>query len=137
MARRPAINVARNSTWKLNSKTNILNVTRSRLREREDFRRSLGGPIGKPAATTSCSSSFNLEYNPRHEGRRGRQLSHGQACWSGQATFPRTLEQQRNPFPYIKTRSSRHLLGREHHGVLQGRRILGKIPANRLYETGV
>ena len=129
--------VARNSDWNSNSKTNILNGDPKPVVNEKDFGGSLGGPIGKPGGNNKLFFFFNLEYNPRT--RAGAVVSYRMpSMLERQGDFSQTLDNNGNPFPYIKdpliagTCSAANTTACFKDGG-----VLGKIPANRLYETGV
>jgi hypothetical protein len=57
--------VARNSNWNSNRKTNILNGDAKPVEKKQDYGFSLGGPIGKPGGQNKLFFYFNAEFNPR------------------------------------------------------------------------
>lgn len=131
--------VARNSDWKVNanSKTNILNGDPKPVVDEKDYGGSLGGPIGKPGGQNKLFFFFNIEKNPRT--RAGSVVSYRMpSMLERQGDFSQTLDNNGNLYPYIRdpliagTCSASNTTACFKDGG-----VLGKIPANRLYQTGL
>jgi hypothetical protein len=129
--------VARNSDWDSNSKTNILNGDPKPVVSEKDFGGSMGGPIGKPGGNNKLFFFFNLEYNPRT--RAGSVVSYRvPSMLERQGDFSQTLDNNGRLFPYIKDPlSSSPCSASNTAGCFQDGGVVGRIPQNRLYETGM
>ena len=129
--------VARNSDWNSNSKTNILNGDPKPVVDEKDYGGSLGGPVGRPGGNNKLFFFFNLEYNPRT--RSGAIASYRMpSMLERQGDFSQTLDNNGNPFPYIKDPlSSSPCSAANTAGCFQDGGVVGRIPANRLYQTGL
>lgn len=128
---------ARNSDWNSNSKTNILNGDPKPSTKEKDYGGSLGGPIGRPGGNNRLFFFFNLEYNPRS--RAGSIVSHRMpTLLERQGDFSQTLDNNGNPFPYIKDPLLSGVCSAANTSAcFRDGGVLGKIPANRLYQTGL
>ncbi len=129
--------VARNSDWNSNSKTNILNGDPKPLVDEKDYGGSIGGPVGKPGGRNKLFFFFNLEYNPRT--RAGSIVSYRMPTMlERQGDFSKSLDNNGNLFPYIKDPlSSSPCSATNTAGCFQDGGVVGRIPANRLYQTGL
>ncbi|MCX6544515.1 MAG: TonB-dependent receptor [Acidobacteria bacterium] len=129
--------VARNSDWNSNSKTNILNGDPKPLSNEKDYGGSLGGPVGKPGHNNKLFFFFNLEFNPRT--RAGSVVSYRMpTLLERQGDFSQTLDNNGNLYPYIKDPLiSGTCSAANTTACFKDGGVLGKIPANRLYQTGL
>ena len=129
--------VARNSNWNSNSKTNILNGDPKPVIDEKDYGGSFAGPIGKPGGRNKLFFFFNLEYNPRT--RAGAIVNYRMpSMLERQGDFSQTLDNNGNLFPFIKDPlSSSPCSAANTAGCFQDGGVVGRIPANRLYQTGV
>jgi hypothetical protein len=129
--------VARNSDWNSNSKTNILNGDPKPVVDEKDYGGSIGGPIGRPGGNNKLFFFFNLEYNPRT--RAGSIVSYRMpSTLERQGDFSQTLDNNGNPFPFIKDPLSPSPCSAANTaGCFQDGGVVGRIPASRLYQTGL
>jgi hypothetical protein len=128
--------VERNSDWYANSRTNILNGDpKTTLRER-DWGFSIGGPAGKPGGTNKLFFFYAQEFQPRTTGNNVVRFRVPTAL-ERQGDFSQTTNNDGNPFPYIKDPLlSGACSATNTSACFADGGVLGRIPANRLYQTG-
>ena len=128
--------VERNSDWYANSRTNILNGDpKTTLRER-DWGFSIGGPAGKPGGTNKLFFFYAQEFQPRTTGNNVVRFRVPTAL-ERQGDFSQTTNNDGNPFPYIKDPLlSGTCSATNTSACFADGGVLGRIPANRLYQTG-
>ena len=129
--------VERNSKWNKNSKTNILNKDPKPFQDERDWGYSIGGPIGRPGGNNKLFFYFNHEMNPRNVGGNVTRYRVPTALERA-GDFSQTTDNVGAPFPFIKdpliagTCSAASQVACFRDGG-----VLGKIPANRLYQSGL
>jgi len=129
--------VERNSDWNNNSKTNILNGDRKTTLKERDWGYSIGGPVGKPGGTNKLFFFYSHEYAPRTGGDNVVRYRMPTAL-ERQGDFSQTYDNLGNLFPYIKDPLlSGACSAANQTACFRDGGVLGKIPANRLYQTGV
>ena len=117
-------------------KTNILNGDPKTISKQRDWGYSIGGPIGKPGGSNKLFFFYSHEFMPRAGGQRRAALPRADSGSSGRATS-RRRRQQRQPVRYIRDprRSTRPARPAIPAAVSPMAASLGKIPADRLYQT--
>ena len=130
--------VERNSDWYSNSKTNILNGDPKPTVKQRDWGYSIGGPIGKPGGNNKLFFFYAQEFQPRTAGgdtvrfrvptaleRAGRLLA--------------DHRQQRQPVSLHQGSAVHRAPARRPitAACFADGGVLGRIPANRLYQTGI
>ena len=129
--------VERNSDWYSNSKTNILNGDPKTTLKQRDW----GYLDRRPGRQARRQQQAVLLLRPgvpaAHHRQRRRSASGCRPRSSGQGDFSQTTNNDGNPFPYIKD----PLLAGTCSATSQAAcfadgGVLGRIPANRLYQTG-
>src|SRR5436190_7620639 len=132
--------VERNSDWNANSRTNILNGDPKTVLRQRDWGYSIGGPIGKPGGTNKLFFFYTQEFEPRTGGNDVTRYRVPTAL-ERQGDFSQTTDNNGNPFPYIKDFASGLACSTsatgDHSGCFQDGGVLGRIPSNRLYQTGL
>lgn len=129
--------VARNSKWNANSQTNIVNGDPKPFDDRQDYGFSLGGPVGRPGGQNKLFFYFNAEFNPRTFGGAVNRYRMPTVL-ERQGDFSQSRDNNGSLYPYIKdpliagTCSSA-----DTRACFQDGGVLGRIPANRLYPTGL
>jgi hypothetical protein len=129
--------VARNSKWNANRKTNIVNGDPKPFEDKQDYGFSVGGPVGRPGGANKLFFYFNLEYNPRTFGGDVNRYRMPTAA-ERQGDFSQSRDNNGNLYPYIKdplvpgTCSAS-----DTRACFQDGGVVGRIPANRLYQTGL
>ena len=129
--------VFRNSDWNSNSRTNVLNRDpKTVLEERISAIRSAVRSASL-AATTSCSSSTVTSMRPRTGGNNVVRYRMPTALERA-GDFSRTYDNNGVLFPFIKDPlSTAACSATTQAGCFRDGDVLGKIPASRLYQTGV
>jgi hypothetical protein len=129
--------VARDSRWYSNSKTNILNGDPKATVQEKDYGGSIGGPIGKSGGNNRLFFFTNLEFNPRS--RAGSVVNYRMPTrLERQGDFSQTLDQNGALYPYIKDPLiSGTCSASNQTACFKDGGVLGKIPQDRLYQTGL
>lgn len=129
--------VERNSEWNANSKTNILNgVAKPTVKER-DWGFSIGGPIGRPGGSNKLFFFYAQEFEPRTAGNDVR-LFRFPTALERRGDFSQTRDNNGNLYPYIKDPSLPGPCSPANtSGCFADGGVLGRIPGNRLYSTGL
>ena len=127
----------RSSGWNANSKTNILNGDpRPGLREK-DLGYSFGGPIGKPGRNNKLFFFYAHEFAPRTSGNDVVRYRVPTAL-ERQGDFSQTTDNNGAAYPYIKDPSlSGTCSATNQAACFRDGGVIGRIPSNRLYETGL
>jgi hypothetical protein len=130
-------NAIRNSNWNANRQTNILNGDPKPVLDQMDYGFSIGGPVGRPGGQNKLFFYFNLEANPRTFGgdvNRYRVPTELER----QGDFSQSRDNLGNLYPYIKDPLiAGACSAADTRACFQDNGVLGKIPANRLYQSGV
>jgi len=129
--------VERNSDWNSNSHTNILNGDPKTVLRERDFGYSIGGPIGKPGGNNKLFFFYSHEYAPRTAGNDVRNFRVPTAL-ERQGDFSQTTDNNGNLYTLIKDPlSTAACTASNNAGCFQDGGVVGKIPANRLYQPGL
>jgi len=132
-----AYDVMRNSNWNANSKTNILNGDPKVKLNEKDLGYSIGGPIGRPGGNNKLFFFYAHEYAPRTGGGDVVRFRFPTALERA-GDFSQSTDNNGNPFPFIKDpRLSGACSATNTSGCFQSGGVVGRIPADRLYQTGV
>jgi hypothetical protein len=129
--------IERNSDWNSNSWVNIQNGDPKPVSKQRDWGYTLGGPIGRPGGDNRLFFFYSHEYRPRETGgninrfrvpteleRRG---DFSQTRDNNGALF-NTIRDSTNGLPCTAS---------DTRGCFQDGGVLGRIPQNRLYPTGM
>jgi hypothetical protein len=132
--------VERNSKWNANSRTNELNKLPKTVAKDKDWGYSIGGPIGKPGGNNKLFFFNAVEFRPRTAGN-DLQVFRVPTALERAGDFSQTLDNNGNPYPYIKDpQSSGGCVATatgDHSGCFQDGGVLGRIPQSRLYPLGL
>jgi hypothetical protein len=129
--------VERNSDWNSNSKVNVLNGDPKAILKEKDWGFSVGGPVGKPGGNNKIFFFFAQEFEPRTGGNNVQRYRLPTALERA-GDFSQTLDQNGLPYPFIKDPfSSSACSAANMAGCFAAGGVLGRIPANRLYDPGV
>ena len=132
-----AYSVLRNSDWNSNSKTNFLNGDPKTVLREKDLGYSIGGPVGKPGGNNKLFFFYAQEFEPRTGGNdvvRFRMPT----LLERQGDFSATTDNNGNLYPYIKDPNlSGTCSSANQAACFADGGVLGRIPANRLYDTGL
>ncbi len=127
----------RNSKWNSNRKTNIVNGDPKPNLDQMDYGFSIGGPVGRPGGQNKLFFYFNLEANPRSFGgdvNRYRVPTELERL----GDFSQSLDNNGNPYPFIKDPLiAGTCSAADTRACFQDGGVLGRIPANRLYDSGI
>src|SRR5262245_9026087 len=129
--------VMRNSKWNANNKTNILNGDPITKLNEKDLGFSFGGPIGKPNGNNKLFFFYAQEFSPR--------TSDGDVVRYRVPTalerigdFSQTTDNDGVLFPYIKDPLLTGTCSATNQtACFRDGGVLGRIPADRLYEVGL
>ena len=120
-----------------NSKTNILNGDPKATGDQRDWGWSIGGPIGKPGGNNKLFFFWNQEYNPRVTGNAVTRYRMPTVL-ERQGDFSQTTDNLGNPLSLTsRTRTCSVPATRANQAAcFRDGGVLGKIPANRVWQTG-
>jgi hypothetical protein len=129
--------VERKSAWNENTKANLLNGNqKTRLRER-DLGFSIGGPVGKPGGKNKLFFFYSQEFAPRTAGNDTVNFRVPTAL-ERQGDFSATTDNNGALFPFIKDPLLAGLCtAASQVACFADGGVLGRIPANRLYDVGM
>jgi hypothetical protein len=129
--------VMRKSNWNVNSKTNTLNGDPKALLNEQDLGYSIGGPVGKPGGQNKLFFFYSHEYAPRTGGGDVQRFRMPTAL-ERQGDFSQTTDNTGAPFPYIKDPLLTGTCSAANQtACFQAGGAVGRIPADRLYQTGL
>jgi Carboxypeptidase regulatory-like domain len=132
--------VERNSDWNSIDKTDRLNGDPKTVSKQRDIGYSIGGPIGKPGGSNKLFFFYSHEYAPRTAGNDTQRFRFPTAL-ERQGDFSQTTDNNGNPFPYIRdpraTGNCSTTNANDRAACFADGGVLGKVPASRLYQTGL
>ena len=129
--------VERNSDWYSNTRTNLLNGDPKAILKEKDWGYSIGGPVGKPGGNNKLFFFYAQEFAPRTRGNdvvRHRMPT----ALERAGDFSQTTDNNGNPYPYIKDPLlSGVCSAADQAACFRDGGVLGRIPADRLYQPGI
>ena len=129
--------VGRNSKWNENRKTNELNGDPKPFEDEMDWGFALGGPVGKPGGQNKLFFYFNLEFNPRTFGNDVNRYRVPTEL-ERRGDYSQSRDNLGNLYPYIKDPLIAGTCSATNQSAcFQDGGVLGRIPQNRLYQTGL
>jgi hypothetical protein len=129
--------VQRNSDWNSNSKVNKLNGDAKTVLKEKDLGFSIGGPIGKPGGVNKLFFFFSQEFSPRTGGNDVQRFRLPTAL-ERTGDFSQTLDNNGVLYNFIKDPNISGLCqASDTTACFRDGGVLGKIPASRLYQTGL
>jgi hypothetical protein len=129
--------VERNSDWNANNRTNVLNGDPKPTSKERDWGYSIGGPVGRPGGQNKLFFFYAQEFQPRTTGNNVVRFRVPTAL-ERQGDFSQTTDNNNNPFPFIRDpRLPGGCSGSDQSACFADGGVLGRIPANRLYATGL
>ena len=132
-----AYGVMRKDQWNSNSKTNILNGDPKTRVDEKDLGYTIGGPIGKAGGNNKLFFFYAHEYAPRTAGGDTVRFRFPTALERA-GDFSQSLDNNGNLYPLIKDPlSSSPCTAANTSGCFQSGGVVGRIPADRLYQTGL
>jgi hypothetical protein len=134
-------NVRRNSDWNENNKANILNGTPKPILKQQEIGYSIGGPIGKPGGNNKLFFFHALEFLPRTGGNDAVSFRMPTEL-ERRGDFSQTLDNLGNPYSFIRDPLKTGLCQAGADPINQAAcfaadGVLGRIPADRLYQPGL
>ena len=132
-----AYDVMRRDSWNSNSHTNILNGDPKAKVNEKDLGYTIGGPIGRPGGNNKLFFFYAHEFAPRTAGGDTVRFRFPTALERA-GDFSQSLDNNGNLFPFIKDPlSSSPCSATNTAGCFQSGGVVGRIPADRLYQTGL
>ncbi len=129
--------VERDSDWNSNTKVNKLNGDPKAVLKERDWGYSLGGPIGKPGGANKLFFFYSQEFAPRTAGNNIVRYRMPTALERA-GDFSQSTDNNGALYPYIKDPlSAAACSATVTAGCFQDGGVLGRIPANRLYQPGL
>ena len=132
-----AYDVSRSSKWNSISRTTLLNGDPKPKLNEQDLGYSIGGPIGRPGGNNKLFFFYSHEYAPRTSGGETVRYRLPTAL-ERLGDFSQSTDNNGNLFPYVK---DPFLTGTcsaaSQAACFQAGGTLGRIPADRLYQTGL
>jgi hypothetical protein len=129
--------VERNSDWNSNSKVNKLNGDPKPVTKERDWGYSIGGPIGRPGGDNKLFFFYAQEFAPRTAGNDVVRYRMPTAL-ERLGDFSQTTDNLGNLYPYIKNPSLNGVCSPASQAAcFADGDVLGRIPADRLYQTGL
>jgi hypothetical protein len=129
--------VERNSDWDSNSRTNKLNGDPKPVTKERDWGFSLGGPVGRPGGNNKLFFFYAQEFAPRTAGNNVVRYRVPTAL-ERQGDFSQTTDNLGNLYPYVKDPSLAGVCSAASQSAcFRDGGVLGRIPADRLYDTGL
>jgi hypothetical protein len=132
-----AYDVERNSRWNANSKVNTLNGDPKTVLQQKDWGFTIGGPAGKPGGSSKVFFFYSQEFGPRSAGRDVVRYRMPTALERA-GDFSQTTDNNGNRYPYIRDPlAGAPCSASNTAGCFQHDGVLGRIPADRLYQPGL
>jgi hypothetical protein len=129
--------VFRDSDWNSNTRTNILNGDPKSVLKEKDLGYSIGGPVGKPGGANKLFFFYSHEFAPRTSGNdvvRFRMPT----LLERNGDFSQTIDNNGNLYNLIRDASTNlPCTSTDTRGCFQDGGVVGRIPASRLYQTGL
>jgi hypothetical protein len=129
--------VERDSDWYANSRTNILNGDPKTVLKQRDWGYSIGGPVGKPGGANKLFFFYTQEFEPRTGGNNVVRFRLPTALERA-GDFSQTTDNNGNLYPYVKDpRLTGACTAASQVACFADGGVLGRIPANMLYQPGM
>ena len=129
--------VFRDSDWNSNSRVNALNGDPKTVLKEKDLGYSLGGPVGKPGGNNKLFFFYSHEFAPRTSGNNVVRFRMPTALERA-GDFSETIDNNGNVYNLIRDASTNLPCSTtDIRGCFQAGGVIGRIPADRLYQTGL
>jgi hypothetical protein len=135
-----AYDLITDSDWNTNRKVNELNGDPKPVSESKTYGYSIGGPVGKPGGNNKLFFFYSHEYRPSNQAiNNGNPIRFRVPTALERAgDFSQTLDNNGALFNFIKDpQLAGACSATDQTACFQDGGVLGRIPANRLYSTGV
>jgi len=129
-----------NSDWNENSWVNQKNGDIKPVDKRDIYGYSIGGPVGKPGGNNKLFFFYSHEYRPTNNAINGGNPIRLRVPTAAERAgdFSQTLDQNGALFNFIRDHQTGQACSATNTaGCYRDGGVIGKIPANRLYSTGV
>ena len=129
--------VKRDSDWNSNSKVNKLNGDPKTILNEKDLGFSIGGPIGKAGGNNKLFFFYSQEFSPRTGGNDVQRFRVPTALERA-GDFSQSFDQLGAPYNFIRDPSlAGACTATDQTACFRADGVLGRIPTNRLYQTGL
>ena len=129
--------IERNSDWNENSWVNTQNGDPKPVSKQRDWGYSLGGPVGRPGGDNRLFFFYSHEYRPRVSGGNINRFRMP-TLLERQGDFSQTRDNNGALFNTIRDHTTGlPCTAADTRGCFQDGGVLGRIPQNRLYPTGM
>ena len=129
--------VMRDSKWYANSKTNKINGDVKAVLKEKDLGYSIGGPIGKPGGGNKLFFFYSQEFSPRTAGNNVVRYRMPTALERA-GDFSQSTDNNGNLYPYIRNPNlTGACTAADQTACFRDGGVLGRIPADQLYQTGL
>ena len=129
--------IERNSDWNSNSWANIQNGLPKAVSKQRDWGYSLGGPVGKPGGNNKLFFFYSHEYRPRTSGG-ATNFFRVPTALERKGDFSETRDNNGAVFNLIRDYTTGlPCTNTDTRGCFADGGVLGRIPQNRLYPTGM
>jgi hypothetical protein len=129
--------IERNSDWNANSWVNTQNGDPKPVSKQRDWGYTLGGPIGRPGGANRLFFFYSHEYRPREAGGNINRFRVPTAL-ERQGDFSQTRDNNGALFNTIRDYTTGlPCTASDTRGCFQDGGVLGRIPQDRLYPTGM
>jgi len=129
--------VRRDSDWNSNSWTNIKNGNPKPVLKQDDWGYSIGGPVGRPGGNNKLFFFFSQEWRPRTTAGSIQRFRFPTALERA-GDFSQTRDNNGALFNLIRDASTNlPCTATNTSGCFRDGGVLGRIPQNRLYQTGL
>jgi hypothetical protein len=129
--------IERNSDWNSNSWANTQNGDPKPVSKERDWGYTLGGPVGKPGGNNKLFFFYSHEYRPREAGGNINRFRVPTAL-ERQGDFSQTRDNNGAVFNLIRDYTTGlPCTASDTRGCFQEGGVVGRIPQNRLYPTGM
>ena len=132
-----AYGVFRDSDWNSNSRVNQLNGDPKTVLKEKDLGYSIGGPVGKPGGNNKLFFFYSQEFAPRTSGNNVVRFRMPTEL-ERRGDFSQTIDNNGNLYNLIRDAASGlPCTAADTRGCFQDGGVVGRIPAYRLYQTGL
>jgi hypothetical protein len=129
--------IRRNSDWNENSWVNQKNGDPKPVSKEDDWGYSIGGPIGRPGGDNRLFFFYSHEFRPRTTGGNITRFRVPTAL-ERSGDFSQTKDNNGAAFPYVRDSTTGLPCGAaDTRGCFQDGGVVGRIPADRLYQPGL
>jgi outer membrane receptor protein involved in Fe transport len=130
--------IKRDSDWNANSWQNVRNSDPKQVSKQTDWGYTIGGPVGKPGGVNKLFFFYAHEYRPRTTGGGNPTRFRVPTELERAGDFSQSLDNNGALFNLIRDASTGlPCTAADTRGCFRDGGVLGRIPANRLYQNGL